>query len=64
MQNFLLQEKFSNFWFSTGTPTFLTKILHEEFNYNLKNIDAGSESFDTHKLDKLNLINSMDYRCA
>ncbi len=56
VQNFLLQEKFSNFWFSTGTPTFLTKILHEDFNYNLKNIEAGSESFDTHKLDKLNII--------
>jgi hypothetical protein len=43
-------EKFDNFWFATGTPTFLTKILHNKFKFELKDIEVSSISFDTNSL--------------
>ncbi len=50
VQQFLLQERFDNFWFATGTPTFLTKILHTKFKYELKDIEVSSIAFDTNSL--------------
>ncbi len=36
------QKRFDNFWFQTGTPTFLVKLIKEQGEYNFENRDAGS----------------------
>lgn len=37
--NALKERKFRNFWFTTGTPTFLIKML-QQTNYDLRNLDG------------------------
>ncbi|MCS7019664.1 MAG: AAA family ATPase, partial [Bernardetiaceae bacterium] len=32
--------EFANYWFATGTPTFLVKKLREKFTYNLEEVSA------------------------
>jgi Predicted AAA-ATPase/PD-(D/E)XK nuclease superfamily len=54
--SFLDTGKFDNYWFATGTPTFLTKLLKKGFHYELKNIRAGSSSFDTSNLSNLDYV--------
>ena len=51
--SFLEQKSFKNFWFSTGTPTFLTKLLVRNQQYALNNLIAGSNSFETSNLANL-----------
>jgi phosphoserine phosphatase len=37
----LMQKReFANYWFATGTPTFLVKKLREKFSYNLEEVSA------------------------
>lgn len=38
--NSLTERKFRNYWFQTGTPTFLIKLLQEN-NYDLKDLSEG-----------------------
>jgi len=49
--------KFSNYWFKTGTPTFLIKLI-EQNNYflpKLSNLIVGEELLDSFDIDKLKL---------
>jgi len=54
--SFFQQKKFDNYWFSTGTPTFLTKLLKKGFHYELKNINVGHTSFDSSDLKNLDYV--------
>lgn len=54
--SFFQHKKFDNYWFSTGTPTFLTKLLKKGFYYDLKNVNVGHTSFDTSDLGNLDYI--------
>jgi hypothetical protein len=45
--------KFSDYWFETGTPSFLVKLLKQS-NYNLNNLQEEQQS-----ADMLNSIDSM-----
>lgn len=54
--SFFQHKKFDNYWFSTGTPTFLTKLLKKGFHYDLKNINVGHTSFDTSDLSNLDYV--------
>lgn len=49
LMNAFAQKKYANFWFSTGTPTFLIDLLQEcDFDIQeLDNITATAEQFDT-----------------
>jgi hypothetical protein len=38
--NLMSQQQFANYWFATGTPTFLVKKLREKFSYNLEEVSA------------------------
>ncbi len=49
----LNNSQFSNYWFSTGTPTFLVKMMREQNEYLLENIKVPPEAFDTFNLRKL-----------
>ncbi len=46
--NAFAQKKYFNYWFSTGTPTFLIKLLQKiDFNIrDLEHLDAKAEDFD------------------
>ena len=51
--NFFSAEHFSNFWWDTGTPTFLIKKLRERFQYNLEEILIGSDVVESYTLEHL-----------
>jgi hypothetical protein len=44
--NFFSKGVFQNFWFSTGTPTFLIKTLQKAWEYRLDDLDVGSTQLD------------------
>jgi len=53
-----LDKRFSNYWFSTGTPTFLIKLLHEN-DYDipsLERVEADEMLLQTYELDNLAII--------
>ncbi|MEY4135672.1 MAG: hypothetical protein RL386_2022, partial [Bacteroidota bacterium] len=52
VNNFFSRNKFENFWFATGTPTFLVNLLKKEgiFDLNLPAINPGG--FETFELDR------------
>lgn len=52
--NLFASEQFANYWWETGTPTFLVKKLKEGFHYNLEAIDIGSDVFESYTLENLN----------
>ncbi|MCP4353457.1 MAG: ATP-binding protein [Desulfobacterales bacterium] len=51
----LKQKDFKNYWFETGTPTFLVNILNEKKWYlpEIENMKAGEAVFSTYELDNL-----------
>jgi hypothetical protein len=56
--NFFKQKTYSNFWFASGTPTFLTKLLRKKFQYRLEEVVVGDlilESFTLEKFDELDI---------
>jgi Predicted AAA-ATPase/PD-(D/E)XK nuclease superfamily len=59
--NFLVAGQFDNFWFDTGTPTILLKLLAKERipSYELENLSAGSEIKESADLKGLGLTAMM-----
>lgn len=47
-------QEFKNFWFETGTPSFLIKLLKKEGLYELELYPQGEQSFATFDLEDLN----------
>ncbi|MCB0079903.1 MAG: AAA family ATPase, partial [Caldilineaceae bacterium] len=50
--------RFSNYWFESGTPTFLIKRLHQA-NYDISEFDQlelGELAFSTYDIDRLALV--------
>jgi Predicted AAA-ATPase/PD-(D/E)XK nuclease superfamily len=59
--NFFENETYSNFWFSTGTPTFLVKLMRRRFVYQLEETEVSDlilESFRLEAFEDLD-INSL-----
>jgi hypothetical protein len=59
--NFFDNQTYHNYWFATGTPTFLLKLLRKRFNYKLEETEVSNlilESFKLEKFDELD-INSL-----
>lgn len=58
---FFQSREFSNFWFETGTPTFLVKLMRKRFRYELQQTEVSNlilESFRLEKFDELD-VNSL-----
>lgn len=55
VNNFLNRKEFQNFWFETGTPTFLINLLKQEGIYNFRLEPQPPQSFDTFELEQLNV---------
>ena len=55
--SFFCEEKFSGFWYASGTPKFLTDLIkkRQEGYTNLKNIEMGEWSLDTFEIDKIEI---------
>lgn len=49
--NFFKRGQFQNFWFATGTPTFLVKQLRKGWHYQLEKLNAGSILLDSMRLE-------------
>lgn len=54
--NLAKQQRFANFWWETGTPTFLIKKLREGFHYDLNELEASHVMFESFTLDDLNWL--------
>jgi hypothetical protein len=55
LNNFFSLKKFENFWFATGTPTFLINLLKKEGIYELRFPPVNPGGFDTFELDRLKI---------
>jgi hypothetical protein len=53
---FFRSRDFQNFWFSTGTPTFLIKRLSHTFQYALDDLEVDANALEAYELDKLEPI--------
>lgn len=54
--NFFRAKEFYNFWFETGTPTFLLKLLRKQHLYRLDNLEVSERSFASYDLEHLQAI--------
>lgn len=54
--NFFASGRFANYWWETGTPTFLIKTLRQGFHYDLNQIEAGEVMCESFTLDNLNWL--------
>ena len=53
--NFLDQKIFQNFWFTTGTPTFLAELMKKQVVFEFDNLKIDSGLLDKYDLDNLEL---------
>jgi hypothetical protein len=50
---FFNNEQFQDYWFKTGTPTFLMKVMGEKRFFNLNNLKVNKTLFESYDLDNL-----------
>ena len=50
---FLQTATFSNYWFETGTPTFLVKMLRKGFHYQIDNVEMSMNRIQSFELDNI-----------
>jgi hypothetical protein len=51
--NLMKSGDFRNYWWETGTPTFLLKALEREFVYDFTAVEAGATLFESYTLENL-----------
>lgn len=51
--NFFQKNEFVNFWFSSGTPTFLINLLRERKIYDIGNTIVGNTIFDSFNIENI-----------
>ena len=51
---FFSQNKFDNFWFVTGTPTFLSVLARQQKFYDFEELETEQSAFDTFDVENLN----------
>ncbi|MCB0594681.1 MAG: AAA family ATPase [Lewinellaceae bacterium] len=49
--NLMEEGQFQNFWFATGTPTFLTKVLRAGWHYQMEKLNVGSVLMDSLQIE-------------
>ncbi|RMG31337.1 MAG: AAA family ATPase [Bacteroidetes bacterium] len=54
--NFFLAGEFDNFWFETGTPSFLIKRMQETRFYRIEQMKVSDAVLDSYELENLNPI--------
>ncbi len=53
--NFFQAKAFRNFWFETGTPTFLPKLMRREKVYRLDDLDVVEAALGNYDIERLQL---------
>lgn len=56
MLSFFLQTDFRNYWFETGTPSFLLKVMRDEWRYALDNLTVSEQAFASYDIKHLSTI--------
>ena len=56
INNFLDRKEFDNFWFATGTPTFLIQLLKEKGVFDLTGMGQTTLDFDSFDLEDIRLF--------
>ena len=54
--NFFEARTYSNFWFRTGTPTFLIKLLRKRFEYKLEETKVSNLILEAFRLEKFDVL--------
>ena len=54
--SFFAKREFENFWFETGTPTFLVKLLKREQQYDFEQVLASASALGSFELDRIHPI--------
>ncbi len=54
--NFFAEGEFQNYWFQSGTPTFLINLLQQHFYYDFEGKEVGSAAFERYDLKKLEIV--------
>jgi hypothetical protein len=54
--NFFSDGQFRNYWFETGTPTFLLKLLREQNLYKLDSLTVHERTFSSYDIEYLQAI--------
>jgi hypothetical protein len=52
-------QAFKNYWFESGTPTFLVQLINADFRYIIKDIKINSSVYSWHDLKNLDYISIM-----
>ena len=53
---FFQKADFRNYWFETGTPTFLLKLMKEQWMYKLNNLTVAEQTFASYDIEYLEAI--------
>ena len=51
--SFFAKKSFENFWFETGTPTFLVKLLQREGQYQFDEVTTSPLTFNSFELERI-----------
>ena len=54
--SFFRKADFRNFWFETGTPTFLLKLLREQWLYKLNDLTVSERTLTSYDIEELQAI--------
>jgi hypothetical protein len=54
--NFFESQTYSNFWFVTGTPTFLIKLMRKRFAYKLEETEVSNLVLDAFRLEEFEAL--------
>lgn len=57
--SFMKEEAFRNFWFSTGSPSFLVKLLKKKREYDFENIRESDMSLGSFQIENINELNAV-----
>jgi hypothetical protein len=53
------KQEFKNYWFETGTPSFLIPLINKDLKYDFSNIEVDSAIYNWHDLKRLDYISIM-----
>jgi hypothetical protein len=54
--SFFAKQSIENFWFETGTPTFLIKLLKKNYQYDFELVESSAAALGSFELDRLHPV--------
>jgi hypothetical protein len=53
------KQEFRNYWFESGTPTFLVKLINEDIKYDFRSLELNKNIYSWHDLKNLDYLSIM-----